>query len=159
MFNFNQRGLLIPEAVIHCTIEEFENEFVTKFSIGKRRDLFERFKLYNEDLKIACNNAELTQWIDGSYVTKNKNPLDIDIVSFIDYEIVKLNEKALKQFIYPNSMDKYGIDGYVIIVYPSESKLFYITEADKAYWLDHFGKTKPTGQRKRAPKGFLEINV
>ncbi|TFF36006.1 DUF6932 family protein [Mucilaginibacter psychrotolerans] len=133
MFDFNQRGLLIPETTIACSLAAFEAEFVIRPNIEKRRYLFEQYKLYCNDLKVVCGNSDIKQWIDGSYVTKNKNPLDIDIVSFIDYDIVKAKEKALKQFIYPNSVHGYGIDGYIVVVHSSESKLFYITEADKAY--------------------------
>ena len=159
MLTFNQKGLLIPETIIHSSLDEFEREFAIKLSEGKRRELFEQYKIYCNELKIVCNNKAIVQWIDGSYVTKSKNPSDIDLVFFLDYETAKIKEKDLKQFIYPQSMASYGIDGYIIVIYPDDSTYAHNTKADKAYWMDHFGKTKPNRLRKKIPKGFLEIII
>jgi hypothetical protein len=159
MLKFNFRGLLVPETIISSSIEELENEFVIKLNDGKRKELFEQYKLYCKNLKAFYGNKTLIQWVDGSYVTKNKNPSDIDLVFFIDYETAKLNEKELRAFVYPESKEIYGIDGYMIIVYPNGSKYNHFTTGDRAYWIDHFGKTKLNRQMKRIPKGFLEIIV
>lgn len=159
MLKFNFRGLLIPETIISSSVEELENEFAIKLNGGKRKELFEKYKLYCKNLKAFYGNKILIQWVDGSYVTQNKNPSDIDLVFFIDYEIAKLNEKELKEFVYPKSKDTYGIDGYMIVVYPNDSKYKNFTSGDRAYWMDHFCKTKLNRQMKRIPKGFLEIIV
>jgi hypothetical protein len=159
MLKFNFRGLLVPETVISSTMDEMENEFSIKQNDGKRQELFEQYKIYCKNLKALYGNKILIQWVDGSYVTLNKNPSDIDLVFFIDYEIVKLNEKELREFVYPKSKETYGIDGYMIVVYPQGSNYINFTSGDRAYWMDHFGKTKLTRQRKRIPKGFLEIIV
>jgi len=140
-------------------MEELEYEFAIKLNDGKRKELFEQYKLYCKNLKIFYNNKILIQWVDGSYVTKSKNPSDIDLVFFIDYESAKLNEKELTEFVYPKSKEVYGIDGYMIIVYPHNSKYSNFTTGDRAYWMDHFSKTKLNRQMKRIPKGFLEIIV
>jgi hypothetical protein len=110
-------------------------------------------------LKALCDNAILTQWVDGSYVTQNKNPSDIDLVTLIDYNIVKAKEKELIKFIFPQSMETYQLDAYIIAVHTVHSKSYFITEADRSYWIDQFGKTKPIRSRKRHPKGFLEIII
>ncbi|WP_184543888.1 DUF6932 family protein [Mucilaginibacter sp. FT3.2] len=157
MLTFNNRGLLIPENIIPSTLEEFEIEFA--INEDKRSQLFEQYKLYCHSLKAVCDNKPITQWIDGSYVTKSKNPSDIDLVFFLDHETVKTKEKELKQFIYPQSMALYGIDAYIIVIYPHNNKYAYHTDADKAYWIDHFGNTKPNRSRKKIPKGFLEIII
>lgn len=140
-------------------MEELENEFVIKLNNGKRKELFEQYKLYCKNLKAFYDNKILIQWVDGSYVTQNKNPSDIDLVFFIDYETAKLNEKELREFVYPKSKDIYGIDGYMIVVYPNDSKYKNFTSGDRAYWMDHFCKTKLNRQMRRIPKGFLEIIV
>jgi len=159
MIVFNHRGLLIPETIIPSTLSEFEVEFAVKLSDGKRKELFDQFKLYCNDLKAVCGNKPIVQWIDGSYVTKSKNPSDIDLVFFLDYETAREKENELKQFIYPQSIAKYGIDGYIVVVYPDKSKHEYISTADRAYWVNQFGNTKPTRSHKKIPKGFLEIII
>ncbi|HZY39184.1 MAG TPA: hypothetical protein VFE53_21155 [Mucilaginibacter sp.] len=150
---------MIPETIISSSIEELEHEFVIKLNDEKRKELFEQYKLYCKNLKALYGNKILIQWIDGSYVTLRKNPSDIYLVFFIDYEIAKSNKKELKEFVYPQSKDKYGIDGYMVVVYPDDSKYKNFTIGDCAYWVNHFGKTKQNRQMKRIPKGFLEIIV
>ena len=95
MLEFNLRGLLVPETIISSSMEELENEFAIKPNNEKRRELFEQYKLYCKNLKAIYGDMLLIQWVDGSYVTQNKNPSDIDLVFFIDYETAKINEKEL----------------------------------------------------------------
>jgi len=159
MLEFDLKGLLTPAQIILSDIVELENEFVFKFDSLIRADLFEKYKLYTEALQIACENYPLKQWIDGSFVTKKLNPSDIDLITFIDYEVAKREKGKLKSFIYPNSLELYGVDAYFIIVYPETHPLHYITQSDSSYWIDIFGKTKPNRRYKRIAKGFLEINV
>jgi hypothetical protein len=159
MLEFNYKGLLIPETIIKSTLDEFKNEFSIKLNTGKREDLFNQYQLYCENLKALCGNRPLIQWIDGSYVTQNKNPSDIDLVTLIDYNIIKVKEEELKKFTFPQSMETYQIDAYIIAVHPEDDKLYFVTQSDRSYWIDHFGKTKPNKYRKRIPKGFLEIII
>jgi len=159
MLQFNDRGFLIPETIIKSSFNEFKDEFSINLKEGKREELFKLYKLYCKDLKTLCDNNELTQWIDGSYVTLSKNPSDIDLVTLIDYNIVKAKEKELKKFIFPQSMEIYQMDAYIIPIHPEHDKSHFITQADCAYWIDQFGKTKPTKNRKRIPKGFIEIII
>ena len=159
MFQFNSRALLIPEGIITTTIEEFEKEFVIKPGDEKRKQLFHQYQSYCDRLKAICGNVALTQWINGSYTTKNKKPADIDVITFIHSEIVKQNAVALKSLVYPQSMAAYQVDAYIIAVYPENSKLHFASDADRLYWLDHFSKTKPNRHRKRVEKGFLEIII
>lgn len=159
MLTFSHNGLLTPETLIPSSVEEFEIEFVSNLDFGNRKILFEQYKVYCRDLKLLCDNKTITQWIDGSYVTKSKTPSDIDLIFFLDFETVQSNEKDLKQFIYPQSLTKYGVDAYIVVIYPTDHKRAYISNADKAYWMDHFGKTKPNRSRKKIRKGFLEIII
>ncbi|WDF78458.1 hypothetical protein PQ469_00370 [Mucilaginibacter sp. KACC 22773] len=95
MIVFNTRGLLIPETIIPSTLSEFEVEFAVKLSDGKRKELFDQFKLYCNNLKAVCDNKAIVQWIDGSYFTKSKNPSDIDLVSFLITKQLKRRRMSL----------------------------------------------------------------
>jgi hypothetical protein len=159
MLKFNDEGLLVPPSVIPSTLNEFKDFFVIDSPENSRKLLFEQYKLYTNDLKDVCGDGTLRQWIDGSFVTKKSCPLDIDVVTFISFETAAIKERALKDFIYPASLAKYGIDGYIIVVYPENHTLYKYYKADCSYWIYQFDKTKPTRRHKKSPKGFLEIIV
>ena len=156
MLTFNHSGLLVPDNKINSTIQELENEFVLKLPTTKRKEIFDAYIKYNEDFKKVCNLDELHQWVNGSYVTKKNNPGDIDLVTFIDYDIIQKLGSKLDDFKYPNSEIIYGVDAYIVEVYPETHKDRFRYISDKAYWMDRFTKTRRF-RGNRLSKGFLEI--
>lgn len=159
MLEFNVAGLLTPSSVIQSDLNEFAEHFAIDSPQNIRNFLYNQYLNYKSDLKKLCGEIPLKQWIDGSYVTKKAVPVDIDLVTFIDFELAEAKENELKQFIYPASSNKYSIDGYIIVNYPKGHKMHFAYEADYAYWINQFGKTKPTKRHKGVPKGFLEIII
>ena len=99
------------------------------------------------------------QWIDGSFTTKEPNPNDIDLVTFIPYDFVERLGIKLQPFKYPGSIENYGIDGYIGKVYPISHEQNSLYLGDRAYWMDHFTKTKINRRGNKFPKGFLEIGM
>jgi hypothetical protein len=158
MLTFNHSGLLVPDTKIKSSIQELENEFVKKIPSSKRKEIFQAYVKYNEDFKKVCNLDELHQWINGSYVTKKNNPGDIDLVTFLDHDIVRELGIKLDDFKYPNSEIIYGVDAYIVEVYPEDHINRFIYISDKAYWMDRFTKTRRV-RGNRLSKGFLEINL
>lgn len=158
MLNFNHSGLLVPDNKITSTIEELENEFVIKIPSPKRKEIFEAYVKYNEDFKKVCKLDKLHQWINGSYVTKTINPGDIDLLTFLNHDIISQLGSKLDNFKYPNSEIIYGVDAYIIEVFPENhiNRFRYIS--DKAYWMDRFTKTRRI-RGNRLSKGFLEIKI
>lgn len=156
MLTFNHSGLLVPDNKINSTVQELENEFVLNIQSVKRKEIFDAYVKYNEDFKKLCNLEELPQWINGSFVTKKKNPGDIDLVTFLDYETIQQLGSKLDDFKFPNSEIIYGVDAYIIEVYPKNHKCRIRYISDKAYWLDRFTKTRRIRGNKLS-KGFLEI--
>lgn len=156
MLTFNHSGLLVPDNKIASTIQELKEEFVTKIPSSKRKEIFDAYVKYNEDFKKVCNLEELHQWVNGSYVTKKSNPGDIDFVTFLDHTIVSQLGFKLDNFKYPNSELIYGVDAYIIEVYPENHKNNFRYLTDKAYWLHRFTKTRRI-RGNRLSKGFLEI--
>jgi hypothetical protein len=156
MLMFNQSGLLVPDNKINSTIEELEKEFVTNIPTIKRKEIFESFLKYNEDFKKVCNLEVLLQWINGSFVTKINNPGDIDLITFLDFEIITKLGSKLDNFKYPNSESLYGVDAYIIEMFPEGHKDRFKTISDMAYWKDRFTKTRRI-RGNRLSKGFLEI--
>lgn len=159
MLQINSKGYLTPNKNIETTVEEFKLEFVTNFIDKEQRlSLFNYFIKYSKDLKSILKNNELIQWIDGSFVTKKNNPNDIDVVTFIDFDIFEKYEKKLKSFVYPDSISKYNVDGYIVVTYPRTHSKHPLYMGDWAYWMDRFDKTRRNRAGNRYPKGFVEIN-
>jgi hypothetical protein len=158
MLTFNHSGLLVPDNKINSTIPELENEFVLKIPSIKRKEIFEAYVKYNDDFKKVCKLEQLHQWINGSYATKKKNPGDIDLVTFLDHNLVHELGSKLDNFKYPNSEIIYGVDAYIIEVYPKNHINNFRYVSDKAYWLDRFTKTRRI-RGNRLSKGFLEIKI
>lgn len=157
MLTFNNSGLLMPDRNISSSVKELELEFVTNIPSIKRKKIFDNYIQYNEDFKRVCELSELHQWINGSYITKKNNPGDIDLVTFLDYNIIQSLGSKLDDFKYPNSEIIYGVDGYIIEVYPENHRYRFRYISDKAYWMDRFTKTRRI-RGNRLAKGFLEIN-
>ena len=158
MLIFNSSGLLVPDNKIPSSIEELEAEFVKNIPTLKRREIFEAYKNYVKQFKAVCALQELHQWINGSFVTKKSNPGDIDLITFLDFETVKQLGDRIANFKYPKSELIYGVDAYIIEVYPEKHKNWFIFQSDMAYWMDRFTKTRRI-KGNRLAKGFLEIKI
>ena len=159
MLNFNSNGLLAPDHNIQSTLAELENIFVTAIPSIKRRELFNKYLSYSTALKQLCNNAGLIQWVDGSFVTKKPEPGDIDIVTFIDFSIVEALNDKLTDYKHPASQNIFGVDAYIVKLYPTEHKYYNLYISDSAYWMNHFNKTRRNRIGNKLQKGFLEINM
>lgn len=154
MLEFNRLGYLVPNKAIPSNVDEFEKYFVMEYSSVERSKLFEAYLRYSKDLKKLCENTKLLQWINGSFITRNKpRPNDIDLVTFIDTSIFQKLGSKLEPFRYPNSKVNYpGVDAYIV---ENKNK---VIEHDRAYWHHQFDTTKRNVRTgKKLPKGFLEI--
>lgn len=155
MLKFNSSGFLFPDKQIASSIEELEQYFVKDIKSSRRKEIFDSYCNYSNDLKETCNLEVLVQWIDGSFTTKKENPNDIDLVTFLDYRIA--SSIQLKNFVYPKSLEIYKVDAYIVVTYPDEHKNSFLYMSDKFYWIDHFNKTRRNRKGYRHPKGFLEL--
>lgn len=157
MLVFNPSGLLIPDNIIISDLAELKKEFVEGIPSAKRMDIFNRFLKYNEDLQKVLGFCGFVQWIDGSFVTKKVNPGDIDLVTFIESEKIVKVGNSIDPFRFPKSESIYGVDAYIIEVYPSDGPDYFKTVSDRAYWTDRFSKTRRDRHGNKLKKGFLEI--
>ena len=154
MLKFNRLGYLVPNKPIRSSVDELQKTFVVEYSSVERSKLFDEYMRYTKDLKALCENTQLHQWINGSFVTRSKaRPNDIDMVTFIDADILQNIKKELTPFVYPNSKKNYpGVDAYIVEV---NNKMI---NHDKAYWLHQFDSTtRNVRTGRKLPKGFLEI--
>lgn len=155
--NFDRKGNLIPNSNIKCTLELFEQVFIKDIGTPIRSTLFESFLKYTTELKNTLEGAELTCWINGSFATKKKEPNDMDLVTFINYDMLDLKEQFLQDFKYPDSLTKFGLDAYIVKVYPRSHSKYPLYIGDEMYWMDRFDKNKRNRNGVKVPKGFVEI--
>lgn len=158
MLNFSTKGFLIPNLNISSNLIELESEFVIKINSERRKFLFNKYTEYSNLLKNELEYSFLLQWIDGSFISKKSEPQDIDIVSFVDYKEIEENSHKLDNFKYPASLTNFGVDAYIVLVYPKEHKNYSLYIGDRLYWMDLFDKTKRNRNGLKNPKGFLELD-
>lgn len=156
MLKFNSFGHLTPAKPIKTDLNEFEATFVLNIENEKRKKLFENYQKYNQLLGQLLQ-SDFYQWIDGSFVTKKQEPNDIDVVTFIDHKIAKKYKEELKEFLYPQSNEKYGIDGYLVREFEQSHRSYFGFTSDRSYWWNLFEKVK-SNKKQKLKKGFLEIH-
>jgi len=157
MLLFNSNGFLQPSSNIRSSLTELKSEFVDKTKEESRKVLYDKYVVYSEALKHLLGNINIVQWIDGSFVTKKKNPSDFDIVTFVDASLLKLVGDQIDNFKYPSSIEKFGIDAYLVKSYNLSDSNHSLFIGDKMYWFDAFSRTRGNRSGRSYPKGFLEI--
>jgi len=112
---FNSQGLLVPNKNIVTNLHSFKTTFVDDFPNSRTRvNLYENYLSYTNKLKQLLQLEFVTQWINGSFVTKTNNPKDIDLVTFIPELVYTKREKELIDLKQMNWFDL-KVDAYLII--------------------------------------------
>lgn len=108
------------------------------------------------DLCVCLGDVHFVQWVDGSFTTTEQHPGDIDIVTFLNVDVIDKLGAALNPFKYPESL-RYGMDAYLVRIFPPVHRLFALYVGDRAYWLDRFTRTERNRRGIVHRKGFLEL--
>lgn len=151
--NFDNHGNLFPYEPIEVDLDTLEAYFVTAFPKSQtRKRLFENYLRYIYRFQDEVFPF-FEQYINGSFVTKKENPKDIDIVTFLDFEVYeKRGDRFLDKF-WTFSLEDKGIDAYLVKDYPKNHQMYQETAEAKIIWEDLY-----TRRNKRQPsKGFLKI--
>ena len=156
MIKLNSRGLIVPDYNVPSTLEELATFFVRNMPTIQRKELFNRYLDYMTAVYALLENSSFVQWIDGSFTTADAHPNDIDIVTFINFEEVARLNGQLAKLKYPLSLD-YGMDAYIVRVFPPEHRSFALYVGDRAYWLDRFSRTERNHRSIVYRKGFIEL--
>ncbi|WP_394351052.1 DUF6932 family protein [Spirosoma arboris] len=88
----------------------------------------------------------------GSFVTRKRNPNDIDMVTFIDFRRYEQYEPFFDSLRQLHYLRKTDVDGYFVRVYPADHPNYRLFDLDRADWSFRFNTPKPKGN-----KGFLEL--
>jgi len=148
---FTDAGLLTPAKGIETSLEIIGQHFVQAFPHSETRQrLFENFQNYLNSFQEEIF-PWFGQWVDGSFVTLKENPKDIDVVTFLDWEVVESKKSRLDRF-YSFALENKGLDTYIVAVYPPGHPAFSRYRVDAEVWENRFTK-----DREGNPKGFLRI--
>lgn len=154
MIEFDENGFLKPYDIIETDLATIEKIFVEDVPLSStRKAIFESYLSYNEELRKIIP-AGFMQWIDGSFVTKKRNPKDIDIVTFVDFEVYNANEKQIDELRRTRQTTNRIIDGYFVKVYSENHKNRNWYDIDRMQWIFTFNQVKNS----KLSKGFLQIN-
>jgi hypothetical protein len=157
-FNFDVHGYLTPYRKIKSDLSSLKDGFVEPFDEkSTRHKLFQGYLNYNQELKKILEESHFTQWINGSFISSKTNPGDIDLVSLVDHKLAEKHEGNLSRFLNPEAKQRYGVDGYIVKVYPEGHPYYSRIETDLLYWEHWFTKSRKNRRKKRFPKGFLEL--
>jgi hypothetical protein len=153
MLQFDATGFLIPTQPILSNLIDFKSNFVFN---ERRERLFIKYLEFSEGLK-NMGISGYFQWIDGSFTTLKPFPNDMDIVSFVDFNIHKTKLSQLYEL--GNRFKSQGIDAYFEPFYPKNHFLEDTNNWQFDYWKEIYYTTKPIGrQEKIFSKGFIQLN-
>jgi hypothetical protein len=110
MLKFDSKGHLKPYQPIHCDAQELKFHFVDAFKSKTRAKNYAKYVKYSDDLKALLGGIKITQWINGSFVTKKINPKDIDFITFLNHDTIQKFAINLGPFRPENSWHTYGVD-------------------------------------------------
>ena len=145
MLAFDENGHIIPDEPVIVDYETFVRGFVVN---DHRAEIFSEYKSMLQELSELLGRG-FYQWINGSFTTRKPRPNDIDVVTFIDYELYEANELNLREI-----NQRYAkVDAYFVRNYPEGHPRRYITDYDRIEWLHLFST-----DRQRRKKGFIQIN-
>lgn len=152
-FSFDEQGFLPPQ-VIRCSTTEFYENFVEPFPLSETRKL-----LYENWLEYVGSLRELTgegftQWLNGSFVTAKLNPQDLDMVTFIDYQIYRKFEIDLEPF-WTHHLENQGLDAYLVAIYPDYHPEYAKSLSFSSDWKRRFHNNWYS----QLKKGFLELTI
>lgn len=152
---FNSKGYL--EAGLHpMNIDDMEKSFVTPFPHSStRKNILDNYKKHTDELLQII--SDYIQFVDGSFVSNKNDPGDVDLICFIDGDVLD----ALP----PSEQNKIGAllagkltkashmcDAYFCPMYPEHHPNYEFYRSKRKYWMGEFGF-----DRTDVPKGVVVV--
>lgn len=153
---FPNGSSVLPPGRHAATVLEVEATLVDGFpSSMRRRPLYERWLAVREAIRRIVSVQE--EWLDGSYVTKEPEPHDVDMVSHLPHDEVDGLDAASQATLLGlvaghQSRDLHFCDSFVVVVYPSNHPQHAVYKQALQYWDKLFGH-----DRAGNPKGYVEV--
>ena len=155
--SFDKRGYLRPYSPITVDLDTFKANFVTAFpSSSTRKQLFNNYLRYLYRFQDEVFPI-FEQWINSSFVTQKENPEDIDLVTFLDYEVYEKRGDQILDKFWSFSLENEKLDAYIVKVFPENHQDFFKFKKVEQYWLDIYTHTHPKKTNPICSKGFLHL--
>jgi hypothetical protein len=155
MIEFDENGFLKPYGPISADLDTVERIFVEEFITSTtRRNLFGQYREYNARLLVLLTSG-FTQWIDGSFISRKRDPEDIDVLTFVDAEFYNRHEREIEELKqeYRNQRPVL-VDAYFVRVYPEGHRRYFDYQSNRVEWL--YDWTRTVGRRPEN-KGLIEL--
>ena len=153
---FDEHGHLVPPAFHELSLPEFEHFLVASMPNPEpRRLLFENYLAYVNDEKKAFG-CPFFHWIDGSFVTQKEFPDDVDVVTFLPFEMLG-RKNNFAQYFLQNGKTLYRVDGYFVATCRPNHYHFDDFRENEQYWRNLYGLSREDSKGNRLPKGIIKI--
>ncbi|HFA48515.1 MAG TPA: hypothetical protein ENJ95_05785 [Bacteroidetes bacterium] len=152
MISFDINGNLFPYDVIEQEWKEFMYWFTETIEDKRHRTrLLKKYEAYVHEVKKNFG-AGFHQWVDGSFITQKKKPGDIDVVTFLPYDLM-VKKAIFVEKMRKTSKLKYNIDGFFAPTAKWNHRYFESCQREEKRWRDLFGTS-----RKGYPKGIIKLH-
>ncbi len=147
---------VLPPGRHPATVLEIETALVEAFPTStRRRTLYRRWLAVREAIRRIVAVEE--EWLDGSYVTREQEPQDIDMVSHLPHDAVDRLDDAGKAMLTGlvaghRSRDLHACDSFFLVTYPEGHPQHALYQQALQYWDGLFGH-----DRSGSPKGYVEV--
>lgn len=154
--NFDENGFLKPYSIIEITLSEFEYFFVKTLP-----DQPHRTQLFNGYLKFIAEQkrvfgSKFFHWMDGSFITRKEFPNDLDVVTFLSYEL--MNKHLPKIYDWRQSgKSRFFVDAKFSPTCKWNHRFFEESKEQEAYWKNLYGFSRLDLNNQRHPKGIIKI--
>lgn len=129
---FDEHGHLYPYIVSEINLAEFEQIFVEGLpDVSHRRHLFDNYLRYVNDLKRAFD-CQFHQLLNGSFITTKEQPGDIDLVTFLPFEVLGSKNHFARTFL-DTGKRHYKVDGYFAPICKKNHYYLETSKTDERY--------------------------
>ena len=151
---FDEYGFLTPYNLIPADMNTLKRVFVDGFPISTTRQrLFARFEDFTANLRELLPDR-YTQWVDGSFVSQKQNPNDIDVLTFVEYNLYNQQRKQFDALNSWHKLQAQEVQAFFVTVYPENHRQRHLYESDRVQWLFDWGRTRSLPRRR---KGIIEL--
>lgn len=148
----------LPVGSTVVSVNDVHEHFVKPFPTSKtRQKIFDQWLVHRAALARIITFDR--QWVDGSYATAKTDPGDIDVVTFLDGDVVNSlpagDQAILRDLASGHSTrDRWGVDSFVVLTYPREHAQYRFAKRAEGTWQITWTSVKGNAN---LAKGFLEV--
>ena len=136
--SLKHKALFPPDTFVDVTVETLDKTFLNNADTAHRRRLVSQLRLFIGYLK-SLGLSSFEMWINGSFSTINPDPMDIDVVCFIQRDQIEAmideNRKTLR-YLASKEGHEYVREKWNIDYYHCPFDSF----ADRNYWKEIYSK-------------------